>query len=108
MSVSPEEVRRIAALARLELAEPEVSEMSRQLSSILDHMAALGQVDATEAGPVAEVFDAPAPLREDRVGFDPLARPVNDIAPDWRDAFFVVPRLAALDADALDAEVDSA
>jgi aspartyl-tRNA(Asn)/glutamyl-tRNA(Gln) amidotransferase subunit C len=108
MSVSPEEVRRIAALARLELGDDEVVEMSRQLSSILEHMEALGQVDVSEAAAVAGVFDEQAPLRDDRVGFDPLGRPVDEIAPDWRDAFFVVPRLAALDADALDAGMDLA
>jgi Asp-tRNA(Asn)/Glu-tRNA(Gln) amidotransferase C subunit len=43
-------------------------------------------------------------VREDVVGADALSRAVEEVAPDWRDGFFVVPRLAALDADALAAE----
>lgn len=98
MSVTPREVRQIAALARLALADDEVGPMSEQLSSILGHMDALGQVDASD--PAAERADAAAPLRADEPGHDPLLRAPAEIAPAWSDPFFVVPRLAALDADA--------
>ena len=108
MSVSPEEVARIATLAKLELTLEETREMSAQLSSILGHMDALGRVDVEGAPAVAGVTDTPAPVRHDEVGADPLSRPASEVAPDWRDGFFVVPRLAALDADALAAEGGSA
>ena len=108
MSVSPEEVARIATLAKLELTAEEAREMSAQLSSILGHMDALGRVDVEGAPAVAGVTDTSAPVRKDAVGADALARPASEVAPDWRDGFFVVPRLAALDADALAAEGGSA
>ena len=101
MSVSPEEVRGIAVLARLELGQDEIGTMADQLSSILGHMEALGRVDVSEATPMDGGIAASAPLRPDTLGFDPLSRPPDEIAPAWRDHFFVVPRLAALDADAL-------
>ena len=101
MAVTPEEAQRIAALARLEIGAAEAEAMSEQLSSILSHMEALGQVNVREAPALAVVGEAPAPTRADSVGFDPLSRPVAEIAPAWQDRFFVVPRLAALDADAL-------
>jgi aspartyl-tRNA(Asn)/glutamyl-tRNA(Gln) amidotransferase subunit C len=104
MSVSPEEVERIATLARLRLTPEEAVEMSHQLSSILGHMDALARVDVGGAPAVASVIDRPAPVRDDVVGPDALTRDAPDVAPDWRDGFFVVPRLAALDADALAAE----
>lgn len=104
MSVSPEEVERIAALARLRLGPEEALEMSEQLNSILGHMDALARVDVSGAPALASVIDRPAPVREDVVGADALSREAREIAPDWRDGFFVVPRLAALDADALAAE----
>jgi aspartyl-tRNA(Asn)/glutamyl-tRNA(Gln) amidotransferase subunit C len=108
MSVSPEDVARIASLARLQLTSEEVEAMSHQLSSILAHMDALALVDVREAPAVAGVTDTPAPLRADEPGADPLARPVAEVAPEWRDGLFVVPRLAALDADALGAAEASA
>lgn len=108
MSVTPEEVERIAKLAKLELSPDEVTEMSATLSSILGHMEALGRVNLQEAPALAAVVEGPAPLRGDEPGADALRREPPEIAPDWRDGFFVVPRLAALDADALAAEGGSA
>ena len=104
MSVSPEEVERIAALARLRLGPEEALEMSDQLNSILGHMDALARVDVSGAPALASVIDRAAPMRADVVGADTLSREAREVAPDWRDGFFVVPRLAALDADALAAE----
>lgn len=98
MSVTPEEVRRIAALARLRLDAREVQEMSLQLSSILDHMEALRQVEIGSVEPMASVTDRTAPLREDRGAPDALQRPPAELAPEWAEPFFTVPRLAALDA----------
>jgi aspartyl-tRNA(Asn)/glutamyl-tRNA(Gln) amidotransferase subunit C len=108
MSVSPEDVARIATLAKLQLKTEEAEEMSHQLSSILAHMDALALVDVREAPAVAGVSDEAAPLRADRLEADALGRPIAEVAPEWRDGFFVVPRLAALDADALAAEEPSA
>ena len=104
MSVTPEEVERIAKLAKLQLSPEEVAEMSSTLSSILGHMEALGRVNVEEAPALTAVVEGPAPLRRDAPGADELRRAPAEIAPDWRDSFFVVPRLAALDADALAAE----
>ena len=108
MSVSPEEVERIAALARLQLTAGEVREMSQQLSSILGHMDALSRVDVGHAPALASVTDTPAPVRGDTIGPDVLERAAAEVAPDWREGFFVVPRLAALDADVLSVEGGSA
>ena len=108
MSVSPEEVARIATLARLQLGPDEVREMSQQLSSILGHMDALSKVEVVGAPAVASVTETPAPVRRDAIAPDALARDAAEGAPDWREGFFVVPRLAALDADALSAEGGSA
>ena len=75
--------------------------MSEQLSSILGHMDALAQVNASGSDSFVPASEGAAPLRADVERFDPLVRPVPEIAPDWRETFFVVPRLAALDAEAL-------
>lgn len=108
MSVDPEEVARIATLAKLQITPDEAVEMSQQLNSILGHMDALSKVDVAGARAVASVTDTPAPVRRDAIAPDVLARDAAHGAPDWREGFFVVPRLAALDADALAAEGGSA
>ncbi len=98
MAVTPEEVKHIASLAHLRLEEREVQEMSEQLSSILDHIAELRQVDVEGVPPVASVVEQTSPMRSDIPGPDPLHHPPQAFAPAWDPPFFVVPRLAALDA----------
>jgi len=104
MSITPDEVRQIANLARLELGAGEIGEMARDLGSILDHMRVLVEVDVEGAAPMGGVSEHPAPMRPDWPGADPLHLSVGDVAPAWEERFFVVPRLAALDADALQEE----
>jgi aspartyl/glutamyl-tRNA(Asn/Gln) amidotransferase C subunit len=82
--------------------------MAIDLDSILGHMNELERVPAEGAEALGGVSGHPAPFRQDVPGSDPLLIPIEQIAPEWRDHFFVVPRLAALDADALDRTGSSA
>ena len=92
-AVTLDEVRRVARLARLALTDAQAREIARDLSSIVAHMDVLTQVDTTgvhEYG-AAEVA---TPLRADQGPAVPLATPPEAFAPEMRDGFFVVPRLA--------------
>lgn len=99
--LTPAEVTQVAALARLALSASELEELTRDLGSILDHMRELTEADVAEVAPMRGVSDHPAPFREDEPGADPLIAPPDEFAPVWTERFFTVPRLAALDADAL-------
>lgn len=96
--IDASEVRRIAELARLELDDREVERFARDLEEILSHFRELGRLDLEEEeGPEGRELEPH--LRADVPDADPLAHGPGETAPDWRDGFFVVPRLAALDAD---------
>lgn len=97
MSVSREEVERIAALAALALDPAELPELTAQMDRIVGFVARLA-----EAGSLEELRDAPdlpvdSPLREDVVLPADLARSPAELAPEFVDGFFVVPRLGALE-----------
>jgi aspartyl-tRNA(Asn)/glutamyl-tRNA(Gln) amidotransferase subunit C len=99
MAVTEGTVRQVAALARLDLTEREVAELTAQLNGILEHMDALAAVDTAQAAiDEADPAAGPggrAPLREDRPGADPLVTDPGDMAPDYADGFFTVPRLVS-------------
>ena len=97
MAVTPEDVRRVATLARLRLDEGDVEAMTRQLNSILEHVDELEKVQLP--GDMGDAPDGRAPLRPDDPAADPLARPPEDLAPGWQEGFFTVPRLASHDQD---------
>lgn len=93
-AVSIEDVRHVAALARLGLTDETATSLVRDLNTILQHMAVLDDVKV--GGGTAPVGDAQEiRLREDRVGAIPLALPLEAFAAEMRDGFFVVPRLAS-------------
>jgi aspartyl-tRNA(Asn)/glutamyl-tRNA(Gln) amidotransferase subunit C len=95
MSVSVDDVRRIAALSRLSLESAELRRMADQLNGILGHMTVLRTLDVTGVPASATALAAGGPLRADEPGPDPLHDELAAIAPAWRDGFFTVPRLAA-------------
>jgi aspartyl-tRNA(Asn)/glutamyl-tRNA(Gln) amidotransferase subunit C len=99
MSVSRDEVRRMATLARLGLADERLDTLARELSSIIGHMDALRAVDSSGAAAHAEVARPGMPLRPDVPGAVPLDRAREEFAPATRDGFFLVPRLASHDGE---------
>lgn len=64
MPLSIEEVRHIAALARLELDEDALARYCQQLASILDYVARLREVDTADVPPAGSAM-AVCPLRPD-------------------------------------------
>lgn len=91
-------VRGIAHLARLELRDAEVARLVGELEAILDHFAELADVEPA-SGRGSVHGDLSPRLRADVPSADPLSVPPRAFAPDWRDGFFVVPRLSAMADD---------
>lgn len=101
MSLSREEVEQIARLANLSLETRELEGLTRELGSILDHMRELEAADLEGVPPTGGISEHVAPMRPDEPGADPLRIALEELAPRFEQSFFVVPRLAALDAEAL-------
>lgn len=99
MGVTREDVRRMAALARIGVPEGRLDALARELDGILAHMEALrGNAELGTARTERGIVCAP-----DVVGPIPLAQAIDAFAPATRDGFFVVPRLGTHDRPA-DAE----
>lgn len=108
MSVTPGDVAHIASLARLRLGPGEADRLTAEMNAILAHVDALAAVDdvpeadADDPGGrppgTSPVAPEAAPERSPGgVPVDRLTRSLEDTAPAWRDGFFVVPLLPALD-----------
>lgn len=97
MAVSLDDVRHIAALARLGVAEARLPALVTELNQILEHMAVLQQVKTADVSGTDGVGAAGTPLRTDVGPAHPLERSRESFAPAMRDGFYVVPRLATHD-----------
>lgn len=102
-----DEVERVARLARLELTDEEASALAREMTSILGHFQEIRRrgPDGPKTGAASGAAPGPAglegsALRPDKVDPDDLRSPVPEMAPEWRDGHFVVPRLEALSGSA--------
>lgn len=93
MSVSRDEVLRIAQLAELDVDEETLPELAEQMSRIIDYVA---QLSAVPANGGVKVF-VPGPdairFRADDVNPAPLAFGPAEFAPAFKEGFFVVPKL---------------
>ena len=67
MSVTPEQVRHIANLARIAMSEEEVERLVPELNNILGWVEQLGEVDTDGVEPLATVIEQKLRLREDAV-----------------------------------------
>ena len=94
MTISREDVEYVAALARLELTEPEIQEYTEQLNSIIDYAAMLERLDTDNVVPTAHAVPLHNVMREDQVGSSINHEKALWNAPDGEEGFFRVPRIS--------------
>lgn len=108
MPVSHDDVRHVASLARLAVPDSKLDDLVRELNGILVHMDVLREVETGEGEPDTSYTGLPptsTPLRSDSSGPIPMTLPIESFAPQVRDGFIIVPRLAShVDADELPAD----
>jgi aspartyl-tRNA(Asn)/glutamyl-tRNA(Gln) amidotransferase subunit C len=91
MSISLDEVRHVARLARLELDEAEIFSLQGELNALLGHFSDIEAVDASSIEPKSHAVALQNVWSEDQVGFC-LSRDVAlKNAPVSKAGLFVVP-----------------
>ncbi len=90
MALTFDEVKSVAELARLHLSPDELERMRNQLSSILEHIAALDELDTASISPTAQVIELSNVMREDEVRPSLPIELVLENAPRKTDGFIEV------------------
>ena len=101
MSVSEQDVERVAELANLELTKDEKAGMVRDLNSVLGYFGELNELDTTGVPPMLQVGEpsqtgqpgTAASLRTDEVIPSLSRKEVLACAPDTDGVFFKVPKV---------------
>jgi aspartyl-tRNA(Asn)/glutamyl-tRNA(Gln) amidotransferase subunit C len=92
-ALTRKEVEEIALLARLHLEPSELEQMQGELGAILEHFAALAQVDTSDVQPMTHAVPMELRLRPDEPA---PSLPVEEAlrgAPVKQDSVFVVPAI---------------
>ena len=93
--IDRDQVLHVAKLARLKLTDDEVAQMSGELSTILDHIAKIGELDLEDVPPTSHVVELENVLREDEPRPSLERERALEQAPDTADDGFRVPSPAA-------------
>lgn len=90
--LSKEEVVKIAQLARIELTEKEVEKFQKELSTILEYVEELKQVDVTGLEEVSQVTGLVNVQRDDKVVIidEAMRQAIFKNAPEMKDGYYKV------------------
>lgn len=93
MSLSVEDVRYIASLARLSFSEAEEPKLAAQMSQILDYVSKLDELDTSDVEPMAHVLEANNVFRPDETQQRITHEEGLRNAPDTDGDYFRVPKV---------------
>ena len=93
MSVTNEQVRHIARLARIAMSDEEIERLAPELNNILGWVEQLGEVNTDGVEPLATVVDQKLRLRDDVVNDGNIRDAVLANAPEAQHGFFAVPKV---------------
>lgn len=93
MSLSNDDVKKIAHLARLAIPEEQVGDYAQRLSGILDMVAKLQEAPTAGIHPMAHPLDATQRARADEVTEVDQRETYQKIAPETEDGLYLVPRV---------------
>ena len=93
MSVSNDQVRHIAKLARIAMSEAELERLGPELNAIIGWVEQLAEVNTDGVEPLTAVIDQKLRLREDAVTDGDIRDQVLANAPEAQHGFFAVPKV---------------
>jgi len=93
MSLTKDDVEKIAHLARIQLSDADIPEYTRNLSNILDFVAQMQRVDTHNITPMAHPLEASARLRTDLATETNQRDAYQTIAPQTEAGLYLVPKV---------------
>ena len=93
MSLSPDDVKRIARLARIETSDIEAQATQVQLNTIFDLIATMQAVDTRGVSPMAHAQEVTQRLRDDVVTEADRHAAFQAVAPAVENGLYLVPKV---------------
>lgn len=93
MSLTKDDVKKIAHLARLNMPEEDLQHFTPQLSGILDFVEQMNKVDTAHIEPLAHPLDLSQRQRVDAVTESDIRKAAQAIAPSVEAGLYLVPKV---------------
>ena len=93
MSLSDDQIRRLARLARIALRPGETAEVAKRLNRILDLVGEIQAVDTAGIEPMSHALDLVQRLRDDELTEADRRELHQSVAPAVEDGLYLVPKV---------------
>lgn len=93
MSLSHDQIRRIAQLARIAVRDEDAEQVGERLNRVLELIDQLQAVDTTGIEPMSHALDIVQPLREDAVADRGRRERFQAVAPAVAEGLYLVPKV---------------
>lgn len=93
MSLTRDDVKKVARLSRLRMDDQKLDELAPKLNDILGFIEQLSEVDTDNVEPLSNVARSTLPLRADVVNDGECRDKVLANAPESEEGFFAVPKV---------------
>ena len=93
MSIDKDTVKHIAKLARISLVEKEINNLSKDLSSIIEFIQKLNELNTEKTIPLTSIINASLQSRKDEVLDGKIRDQILKNSPEKNEEFFVVPKV---------------
>ena len=93
MSIDKDTVKHIAKLARISLDEKKINSLSQDLSSIMEFIGKLNELNTEKTVPLTSIINASLQSREDKVLDGKIRDQILKNSPEKNEEFFVVPKV---------------
>ena len=93
MSIDKDTVKHIAKLARISLDEKKINSLSKDLSSIMEFIGKLNELNTEKTVPLTSIINASLRSRKDEVSEEKIRDQILKNSPEKNEEFFVVPKV---------------
>ena len=93
MSIDKETVKHISKLARISLDEKKITNLSKDLSSIMEFIEKLNELNTDKTTPLTSIINASLKSRKDEVKDGKIRDQILKNSPEKNEEFFVVPKV---------------
>ena len=91
--ITPEDVRKVAELARLDLQEGQIDTYTDQLEEIINYVAQLEEINTTDVMPTTRAVEVVNVMREDEVENTLVREELIELSPQREGDFYRVPKI---------------
>jgi len=93
MSIDKDTVKHISKLARISLDEKKINSLSKDLSSIMEFIGKLNELNTEKTVPLTSIINASLRSRKDEVLDEKIRDQILKNSPEKNEEFFVVPKV---------------